>query len=166
MNLGPRENCPKCPDGYLILSSGKLHCSMCEWKESTTIGIASSRRDPPDGYTGNDTEWHECPSCHRIGGCHPHGLHREVLCGNCGHSWCDDGKVPKDTSRICKNCVYWDQLPIKEDGICHRWPPVCIVDRGLVLESRFPSTYATTWCGEFSETKQTPTLDASRAPRE
>lgn len=114
----------------------------------------TSRLTPPPDWDPARGELHRCPSCKEEGCSFPHGPLRHVQCG-CGHDWNDyevTVKAEVERIRVCKNCINWEKFADREDGVCHRWPPVCIVDRGQILQSCFPSTYATTWCGEFSAT--------------
>lgn len=57
----------------------------------------------------------------------------------------------KTINKTCSACAYWKQLE-GETGECRVRAPQAIafiVDAETKVETRFPSTAATDWCGEF-----------------
>lgn len=51
----------------------------------------------------------------------------------------------------CSSCRYWDAKG-SDEGNCRRRAPQAVVfriDEDLKFETRFPTTAATDWCGEF-----------------
>ncbi|MCU0796332.1 MAG: hypothetical protein MUF31_10395 [Akkermansiaceae bacterium] len=54
-------------------------------------------------------------------------------------------------TKACENCVHWN-ADAEEDGECRRHAPQLItfeVDDEVHVESRFPITDKTDWCGDF-----------------
>lgn len=54
-------------------------------------------------------------------------------------------------SKTCQACAYW-QASNQENGECRRSAPQTIVfevNDQVSVESRFPATNASDWCGEF-----------------
>lgn len=55
------------------------------------------------------------------------------------------------TTDCCGQCMYWKQTE-GEEGACRRQPPQEIsfeVDDEVKFVTRFPTTSADEWCGEF-----------------
>jgi len=52
----------------------------------------------------------------------------------------------------CAQCTYW-KATTADQGACRRQPPQAIsfeIDDEVKFETRFPTTSADDWCGEFS----------------
>ncbi|MEM7697865.1 MAG: hypothetical protein AAF236_05615 [Verrucomicrobiota bacterium] len=57
----------------------------------------------------------------------------------------------KNAVEACSTCAYWKSTN-DSTGSCRRQPPQAIrfeVDQEVQFETRFPSTSADDWCGEF-----------------
>jgi hypothetical protein len=55
-------------------------------------------------------------------------------------------------TETCSKCAYWNSQEASE-GECRRQPPQAIifkVNDTVTYETRFPTTKAEDWCGEFS----------------
>jgi hypothetical protein len=53
----------------------------------------------------------------------------------------------------CGSCTYWQPKAEAPDGECRRHAPQTIaftVDESVKFESRFPTTKAVDWCGDYA----------------
>lgn len=54
----------------------------------------------------------------------------------------------------CADCQFW-QIARDDDGqdtsygLCHRMPPIVLIEGRFDGHARWPSTDAVDWCGEF-----------------
>jgi hypothetical protein len=56
------------------------------------------------------------------------------------------------TTKTCANCAHWNEK-VAASGECRRHAPqnlVFEVEDGIRFESRFPTTTASDWCGDFA----------------
>lgn len=59
----------------------------------------------------------------------------------------------KTETKSCASCAHW-KSGITGEGECRRHAPQLIsfeVDDNVKIESRFPSTDAEDWCGDFEQ---------------
>lgn len=57
------------------------------------------------------------------------------------------------TTKSCAACTHWNNTSAGSDGECRRHAPQVIsfeVEADVKFESRFPTTAASDWCGDFS----------------
>lgn len=55
-------------------------------------------------------------------------------------------------TEACSKCEYWNKAE-SDQGECRRQPPQAVtfkVNDEVKFETRFPTTKAEDWCGEFS----------------
>ena len=58
----------------------------------------------------------------------------------------------KGKTEVCVECAHWNPKG-SDEGECRRQPPQAVtfrVDDEVKFETRFPTTKADDWCGEFT----------------